>query len=206
MTFGGRELRVNTRAKPVSFDTMVADGQTFFPPGAFAPDNVNEDSIRSKWYSEHLTALKEPSLFESKQDGAAQSYRFLWLRTFNHPVAVRVLIHADGSGTLVTKMADGMGGYEPGNLIVDKTEPLPADRVKKFSEELQHLGYWTLPGLPGRETIVGADGSRWVIEGIRHGTYHLVDRWSPQDGPVRELGLYFLRDLSGVSLKDEKIY
>ena len=182
------------------------NGQAFFPTGVFAPDEVNEDSIRSQRYSEQLTALQEPSLFESKQDDTAQSYRFLWLRTFHHPVAVRVLIHADGSGTLVTKMGDGMGGYEPGNLIVDKTELLPADRVKKFSEELQHLGYWTLPGLPGRETTVGTDGARWVIEGVRGGTYHLVDRWSPENGPVRELGLYFIRELSGSYLKDKKIY
>jgi hypothetical protein len=177
--------------------------QAFFPAGVFAPDEVNEDSIRSQWYSEQLTALKEPSLFESKQDGTVQSYRFLWLRTFNHPVAVRVLIHSDGSGTLVTKMADGRGGYEPGNLIVAKIEPLPVDRVKRFSEEAQRLGYWTLPG---REIKVGLDGSQWVIEGVRGGTYHLVDRWSPENGPVRKLGLYFIRELSGSYLKDEKIY
>jgi len=200
------------RTKPVTwlflavffFGTMAANGQIFFPTGAFAPNNLKLDSFKSRWYSEQLTALKEPSLFESKQDGTVQSYRFLWLRTFHHPVAIRVLIHADGSGTLVMKMADGAGGYKPGSLIVDKTESLSADRVKKFSEEVQRLGYWTLPE---RDTNgEGVDGSQWVIEGVHHGTYHLVDRWSPENGPVRELGLYFIRELSGSYLKDEKIY
>ena len=207
-----REHCVNRRATPITslllsvffFGSMAASGQQFFPTGTFSSNNEKLDSFKSRWYSEQLTALKEPSLFESKLDGTVQSYRFLWLRSFHPPVAIRVLIHADGSGTLVTKMADGAGGYKPGNLIVDKTEPLSADRVKKISENIRRLGYWTLPE---RDTNrEGFDGSQWVIEGVRGGTYRLVDRWSPENGPVRELGLYFIRELSGSYLKDEKIY
>ncbi len=44
------------------------------------------------------------------------------------------------------------------------------------------------------------------MEGSYNGEYRLVDRWSPQNGPVRELGLYFLRDLARLELKSEPIY
>jgi hypothetical protein len=210
--FLAEENRVNRWSKPIPslllaiffFGTMAATGQNFFPAGAFDPNNVKLDSFKSRWYSEQLTALKEPSLFDARQNGTVQSYRFLWLRTFHHPVTIRILIHADGSGTVITKMSDGAGGYKPGKLIVDKTESLSPDRVKKLGEKIQRLGYWKLPL---RDTNrEGLDGSQWVIEAVDHGTYHLVDRWSPENGPVRELGLYFIHELSGFYLKDEKIY
>ncbi|HTC43957.1 MAG TPA: hypothetical protein VK696_02810 [Steroidobacteraceae bacterium] len=36
------------------------------------------------------------------------------------------------------------------------------------------------------------DGSQWIVE-VRDGNrYHYVDRWSPQDGPVPEIGERFI--------------
>jgi hypothetical protein len=183
---------------------LAAVSQGFFPSGLFYPDNPKLDAFVVKWYSEQLTALEEPSLFEAKQDPTLQSYRFLWLRTFHRPVAVRVLIHPDGSGKVITKMADGSGGYKPGKLLVDKAETLPPDRMKKLLEKVEQLSYWTLPARDPKPP--GFDGARWIVEGVDHGKYHLVDRWSPTKGPVRELGLYFLRDSARLSLKDEEIY
>ena len=203
---------LNRRLQPVNvpllaillFSTMAATGQAFFPAGAFYADNLKLDAAKAKWYSEQLTALQEPSLFEAKQDSTVQSYRFLWLRSFHHPVAIRVLIYADGSGVVVTKMADGSGGNKPGKLILNKTEPLSPDAAKIFTQRIHQLNYWTLPMRDTNPS--GTDGAQWVIEGIDHGTYHLVDRWSPNDGPVRKLGLYFLHDLSGSYLKNEEVY
>jgi len=31
----------------------------------------------------------------------------------------------------------------------------------------------------------GVDGAEWIIEGVRSKTYHVVDRWFPNDGSVR---------------------
>ena len=101
-------------------------------------------------------------------------------------------------------MLDGAGRYKPGKLVINKTEPLSPERVKDLREKIDRLGYWTLPMRD--PNLAGFDGAQWVIEGIDHGTYHLIDRWSPEHGPVRELGLYFIRKLSGSYLKAEKIY
>jgi hypothetical protein len=182
----------------------LAAGQSFFPHALFQPDNPGADAFKAKWYTEQLKALGEPSLFEAKQDSSVQTYRFLWLRSFHRPVAVRVQMHADGSATVLTKMANGAGGYKPGRLFVDKTELAPGDKVKKLTDKIQSLRYWSLPERdPKRQ---GTDGAQWIIEGVDHGSYRLVDRWSPDNGPVRELGLYFLHQLSGLDLKKEPIY
>jgi hypothetical protein len=61
----------------------------FFPKHAFANDSRN-DQFRSDWYSRELRILDEPSLLAIAKDASSESYRFLWLRTFHHPVAIRV--------------------------------------------------------------------------------------------------------------------
>jgi hypothetical protein len=183
---------------------IPAVGQNFFPKGTFHPDNVKLDAFVAEWYSKQLTALEEPSLFAAKQDSSVQSYRFLWLRTFHHPVSVRVTLQPDESGSVVTKVADGAGGYQPGKLIVNKTEKLPAEKMRVFLEKVDTLKYWTLPERdPERQ---GMDGAQWVIEGVADGKYRLVDRWTPKAGAVRELGLYFLRRVSTLDLKNQPIY
>jgi hypothetical protein len=188
----------------VLLGTIFAVGQSFFPVGAFYPGDRKLDAFVANWYSGQLTALQEPSLFEMKQDSDLQSYRFLWLRTFHHPISVRVLIHKDGSGVIVTKVADGAGGYKPGKLIVNKTESLTPEGVKNLVDKIKQLSFWTLQERDN--SSIGADGAQWIVEGVDQGKYRLVDRWSPQKDPVRELGLYFLRDLSGLDMKAEEIY
>jgi hypothetical protein len=61
------------------------------------------------WYSAQLRALKEPSLFQLASNALSHSYRFLWLRTFNHPIAIRVDIKPAGTGALTTKVTSGAG-------------------------------------------------------------------------------------------------
>src|SRR5262245_46652627 len=44
--------------------------------------------FRSDWYSRHLRAMNEVALPFLVNDD--ESYRFLWLRTFHHPVAIHL--------------------------------------------------------------------------------------------------------------------
>ena|ERR1039458_4389217 len=88
----------------------------FFPKSSLDPRG---DDFKANWYSTQLRALQEPSLFALATNRKAESYRFLWLRTFHHPVAVRVDLQADGSWMLVTKVANGAGGYSPGSVTTN---------------------------------------------------------------------------------------
>ena len=101
---------------------------SYFPPGAFAigdlPIGRGDISGKlAKWFSEHLRAMDEPSLWAmSRDDRHAVVYRFLWLPTWGRPVSVRIERLGD-EATLSLVQLDGSGGYDPGEIAVDKDVP-----------------------------------------------------------------------------------
>lgn len=160
----------------------------YFPAGIFSGDDSQND-FRTDWYSEHLTAMNEPSLL-FPDDSQQESYRFLWLRSFHHPVAVR--IWSSGQNQYVSvKELNGAGGYEPGKLINDGVYPVPKERWAECKRLLEEIGYWELPIV--EDDLVGVDGAQWILEGMRDGRYHLVNRWTPESESYRELCLYLLK-------------
>jgi hypothetical protein len=183
----------------------AASGVEYFPPLTFY-DNPGRDGFVREWYSRNLRALDEPSLWEISKTSAEQTYRFLWLRTFHHPVAVRLNVKDDGTGLLRVKEADGAAGYEPGKLIVNRTTEISKQRVQVFLGKIEELGYWNLSTREDRSNFVGVDGAQWVLEGVRDRKYKLVDRWSPRQGPMRELGVFLVFDLAKVKVPQRDIY
>jgi hypothetical protein len=157
----------------------------------------------ANWYAKHLGALKETSLWESSKTKKTQSYRFLWLRTFHHPIAIRVDVNVDGTSLLTTKMTSGAGGYNPGRLIKNDTLTLTRQQTNSFLEQIEARSFWRLPSV--REDR-GVDGAQWIMEGIRDGAYHIVDRWSPTDGEIRALGLFMVSDLAKMKLAAKEVY
>src|SRR6267378_1261594 len=162
--------------------------QEFFPSGALG-ETPQLDKGTSRWYSSQLHALHEPSLWELSRSEDGQTYRFLWLRTWNHPMSVRLDIKADGTGRLFTKVSSGTGGDDPGKLILDQTRELTKKQVAVLQLKVKTIEFWTLPT---GEMSGGRDGARWIVEASCQRRYHIVDRWSPGSGPVRELALYLV--------------
>ncbi len=104
-------------------------------------------------------------------------------------------------------MTNGQGGYEPGRLTKNKSQKLPQQRVQWFLERIKELEFWTLPPTEKIDAeIVRLDGAEWIIEGVRDGTYRIVDRWSPEKGPIRVLGLIMLFDLAKLRLLFQEVY
>ena len=169
----------------------------FFPKSSL-------DDFKAKWYSAQLQALQEPSLLALAKHGEAESYRFLWLRTFHHPISVRMDQQADGSWVLVTKVASGAGGYSPGTLTTNTSRKLTAQEAQSFLSKVEAGGFWNAPNPIDDQT--GTDGSQWIIEGVKAGHYHVVDRWMPKDGPARNLGLFLAFDLARLSIPKDEIY
>jgi hypothetical protein len=95
---------------------VALPAQQYFPPGVLDTTPEDHDS-KAKWYAVHLKALHEPSLWELSQNPNVEAYRFLWVRTFDHPIAVRLVVRASGSGWMHVRMTSGHGGYEPGRII-----------------------------------------------------------------------------------------
>jgi hypothetical protein len=177
--------RIWVLAVSVAFFGTLCNGQ-FFPKKSL---DLRGDDFKAKWYSSQLRAMNEPSLLSMASDPASYSYRFLWLRTFNHPIAVRM---------------SGAGGYSPGVLTEDKSRPLTAAEMAPFLSEVEKLGFWTAPNPVNDQE--GTDGSQWIIEGVRGGKYHVVDRWSPKRGVVHDLGLFLAFQLGKLNIPPNEIY
>lgn len=185
----------------VAVATMTAQ-TTYFPKGALSAKE-RSDNFKARWYSDQLKALDEPSLLEEAKNPSLESYRFVWLRTFHHPVAVRLDMKADGSGVLTTKIASGAGGYEPGKLTKNTSLSLDRESVERFLGQIKSGGFWDLPSY---DTVMGFDGAEWIIEGVKNGTYHVVNRWSPTQGPVYELGSTLAMTLAKLKIPKNEFY
>ena len=187
----------------------------YFPAGSL--DQTPQSSYtKEQRYSDQLQALKEPSLWELSKVRKVQTYRFLWLRTFNRPISVRLDINQNGTSLLTTKATSGQGGYKPGKLTMNKTRTLTKEQTAWFLDRLAELGFWGLPayekpqegvGLNGEKTVeIGLDGAQWILEGVKDGKYQVTDRWSPKSGPVRVLGIMMLIDLAKLRLLYDEVY
>ena|SRR3989338_3048472 len=150
----------------------------FFPDKAFSEKQDANDFVVG-WYSKHLVALGENSLWENRETKGLFVYRFLSLPTWGSPTAITFRLNDEGTGKLVIKKTDGQGGYEPGKLVLDKTISLDERQTKEILEQFKKLDFWKLPV---KDDVMGLDGTQWIIEGVKEGRYHIVDRWTPGSG------------------------
>jgi hypothetical protein len=187
----------------------------YFPPGTL--DGTEQSShFKEQWYSVQLRALKEPSLWELSKTQTTQTYRFLWLRSFHHPISVRLDIRRDGTGLLTTKATSGQGGYKPGALVMNKTRALTKEQTSWALDRINEVGFWGLPtyekpkegvGANGEKTLqIDVDGAQWILEGVKDGKYQVADRWSPENGPMHTLGIMMLIDLAQLKLLYQEVY
>jgi hypothetical protein len=141
-----------------------------------------------------LSSGKEPSDF---------AYRFLWLRTFHHPIAIRV--QRTGSSTILRGVElDGRGGYDWGKIVKEVNRELPPAEVEAVVTQLDKAGFWQMEPRedPSR---TGLDGAIWILEGSQNGAHREVIRWCPKSGDVREICLSFL-PLAGLTVLAKDIY
>lgn len=180
---------------------LVAE-KSLFPESAFRDDPFQNFTLL--WYSTHLAAMGEPNLLELAEEGT-EVYRFLWLRTFHSPVAIRVL-RREQSTTLLGKRLGGSGGYDPGDLIEEVAFELDEGDWNEFNRLLEEADYWR--AATTEVNLTGLDGAQWILEAVKDGRYHVVDRWSPsatgspeEDSKLREACLHLLK-LSGIRAGD----
>lgn len=166
----------------------LVHGQEFFNETSFSKKPAVDQLLKSM-YAEKLEALGEQPVL--KNNGSiVESYRFTWLRTSHHPVAMRIDVAKDGTAHFTLKVSDGRGGYDPGKLFRDEKWKLSGESLKRFKETFADTAFYEQEA--GEETT-GMDGSRWLIEARRNGKYHAISRWSPREGAAWVVGMAFLR-------------
>jgi hypothetical protein len=179
----------------------AACAQDYFPNLAFS-DNQKLHNSTVQWYSKHLRAMEEPSLFEAAPQGAEETFRFVWLRTWHNPLSVRIMIRGNGRAEMLVKMSDGAGGYKPGVLAKNATVSLDAEETKTLLGLIAKAGFWELSTTEDRR---GFDGAEWIFEGRKADRYHVTTRWTPGKGAYRELGVFIILR-SKLGIKPEDIY
>ncbi len=85
----------------------------------------------------------------------------------------------------------GKGGYEPGHIAQKVRRELDEVEWQSVMRSLKRISFWDMSTKPPPTNEIGVDGAEWIIEG-RAGGYHVVDRWSGDDG-VAEVGRSFLK-------------
>jgi hypothetical protein len=138
-----RKMTVTAMMLIVAIDVMsavcpVRAEERFFPDLVFDANKEHNDFIVD-WYSKHLKAMKEPSLWKlCEKDRSATVYRLLWLPTFDRPVSVRLVRRSEGA-VLYAVLLDGRGGYEPGKIKVNKCMKINGKQWKEFQRLLDKV-------------------------------------------------------------------
>jgi hypothetical protein len=178
-------------------------------PCATASGGLFPDSTLRKqeaWYGKHLRALRGTSLCPASSP-STEAYRFLWLRSFHHPVLVAAE-RTGGRATLRVVESSGAGGYEPGRVTVDTAFALTEDQWASLVHAVDSASFWN-PAVSRPDSMVGVDGAEWIFEGVRSGRYRAEDVWSPGTRgmhlPFRALGITFLR-LAGRLPVESELY
>jgi hypothetical protein len=175
----------------------------YFPPGVLGCGE-RLDGLLIDWYTKQLKALREPSLWTVSRSGRPVGvYRFLWLRSFHNPIAVRLVINPDMTGVVFVKVTSGKGGDDPGRLVRNESYPVGRHGTALLQIRLREANFWNVVprGQPG-----GTDGAQWIVEGVSDGRYQVVDRWSPgESDPIHTLGLTFLTDLAGLRVAHDEL-
>ncbi len=170
-----------------------------YKKNSYFPKNLFSYDLKEKWYAENLFSLKEPSLYTKKQNDEKSYFRFFYLRTFDHPLSIRIEIDLKkNEANLYYKECNGAGGYDPGKLVKDKLIKLSKDEISKFEYLYKSLVF---EDLPTEQNDAGFDGAQWIVEVNQDGKYHLVDRWSPEEGLFRDFCLYFI-EFSNIDIQD----
>jgi hypothetical protein len=99
-------------------------------------------------------------------------------------------VRCEIEGERITRRAvetDGKGGYEAGQVVVDRSTALTREQADVLLAELDATGFWSWP-VEEENAIIFMDGTELVVEAIRNGEHRVRVRTSPEVG-TEERGL-----------------
>jgi hypothetical protein len=201
-TFG--EEPAGAASRPLSEATVAPNA--YFPTYLLTADRGCDAEFGSQpilsdftndWYSSQLKAAGERSLIDDAASAPQKIHlRFTWLRSFDRPIVVRIAEQANGQATIDAKMLSGDGGYEPGKVTEHVSRVLTSSEWAAFKARLKRSN---LQAEAAGNCDLGLDGAQWVLEVVTDGRYTFFERWSPDEGAVRDVALAML-NLTGFRL------
>lgn len=178
----------------------ASDDEDYFPDKIFASRGGGpyQHIHTAESFSRLLKVLNEPSLYKLRDEKGRHTYRFLWRRSFrkaDSSPSFRLDIEEDGRGVLTSKTIAFKRQPKLVRFVKTEQRTLTKQEVSEFLKKLEVCKFWEMPTKGGRH---GKDGDTWLMEGVKEGKYHAVERWRAC-GPFRDAAAY-LRDKSGLIL------
>lgn len=199
---------------PIPKGTEKNFSQCYFPPSYFA--NLKENwecdfttdylfEIQSgkgtaEWLKTQLSDLNEACLYNDETNLNSTIYRFTWLRSFHHPIAIRIEKN-DNEIMLYWKIGKGAGGYKPEGL---KKSGKKKVNLKEWIEFKDFLKASNFDSLPNEKYIPMTDGATWTLEKKTPEVFKAHHSNSPSM-EFRKACLYLL-DLTNIKVKDDDKY
>lgn len=188
---------------PQNSPALITAGQPTIPPGYFPAsftqttvlcdpsDGMKPQTILNEftntWYTKHLSAAREPSIYEAStelQFSGGRILRFTLLPSFSHSIFVRIDAAEENPRLIATELT-GTTGWDPGKI----GRRIDRDLTKaEYTEIESTLSQSRIFDLAPIDCTLGFDGSRWIIEAADKAGYRFIDRWSPESGPVHKVG------------------
>ncbi len=153
----------------------------------------------SEWIKLQLDNLNEDCLYEQNLPSNLSIYRFTWLRTFNHPIAIR--IEKDEKKVMIYwKVGKGAGGYAPKGLKKSGKKKLSIEKWNQFEAMINASDFHD----KYKPEIPSSDGASWILEKKTKSTFKAYNSSLPSL-EVSEACM-FLLDLTRLKVKQEYRY
>jgi len=176
---------------------------------------AQEQDVRERFLSSKGN-LKVSKLFSEApvlpiDDRAAEIYRLTIIPAFYNPIKIRLEKH-DANYILVAKRLSGQGDFDAGTLKAEKRRRLKPAEWEHLTQMLRDVSFWELPYLEKKpepkpndkaETIC-LHGSEWVLEGVKNGNFHAVNRYCEETEGLHAIALYLVK-LSRLGLRDYQL-
>lgn len=206
------------QAFPVNDAASIPCSQdlSYFPAFIQGEAPLHFGTDQAEWESLYLKHMGEPSLYHCPARGSEPELRFLWDRSLSPPIAVRLVVHRDRTGTLFVHMLAHPGTVpllEPevnGKTVLDEVWyrqtlgrqiEVTRGQVNRVLQMASGIRFRTDHSAP-----FTTDGSDWIFETEELGSYRVVDFRNDPPENARALGLYLVMTLGGVHLRKGEIY
>ena len=135
-------------------------------------------------YANYLSHMKEPSLIPSKEEKQGFGMRFLWIRSFHNPIAVRVWRKNDEYW--IKGVSFEMAGHDFGPVTKSLERELTGEEWMQISKLADPPEIWKPLSKEERAEIgSGFDGAHWIFERRNQKDYFILDLWSPKGREVQ---------------------
>jgi len=192
---------------------LGVDNNCYMPTWYFAnlPDNweqnfsinylnlIESSKGHSDWIKIQLSALNEPGLYNLHIPENYEVYRFTWLRTFDSPIAIRI-VKAGTIYNIYWKVGKGLGGYEPEGIKECGKRRLTENEWDDFKKLFKKTHF---DELPHSDYEPSYDGATWTLERATPNNYKAY--FSKEPYKIYRLCMFMLQK-SGIKVDEKKIY